>query len=70
MPEPRDAEFRGNVPRRLLELIDAIAQVDGMSRMEWAVSVLEPEVKRRIHAATMLCRMASINPTDTDRGAE
>jgi hypothetical protein len=68
--EPRDAEFRGNVPTRLLKLIDAVAQADGMGRMEWAIPVLEREVERRLHSATVLCRMAGINPTGTDRGPE
>lgn len=68
--EPRDTEFRGSVPRKLLELIDACAQVEGLGRMEWAISVLQPEVERRLHAATLLCRIAGVNPTSSDRGAE
>ena len=68
--EVRDAEFRGNVPERLLKLIDAVAQADGVGRMEWAIPVLEAEVQRRVHAATLLCRMAGINPSASERGAE
>lgn len=70
MAEVRDTEFRGNVPKRLLELIDACAQAEGIGRMEWAIPILEAEVKRRLHMATVLCRMAGINPTTVDRGAE
>jgi len=68
--ELRDAEFRGNVPQRLLQLIDAVAQADGVGRMEWAIPVLEREIERRLHAATVLCRMAGINPSDMVRGSE
>ena len=66
----RDSELRGNVPRRFLELLDAVAQADGMGRMELVMSVIEPELERRIHAATVLLRCIGINPLVSDRGAD
>lgn len=63
MANPSDVELRGQVPRRLMELIDALQQADGhSSRMEWVIPVLEREVNARVHGATLLLRIAGINP--------
>lgn len=70
MSEPRDVELRGNVTKRLLALIDACAQADGLGRMEWCMPILERECERRLHAATVLLRMAGINPMESDGGRE
>ena len=70
MSELRDVEFRGNVTRELMQLIDACAQADDVSRMEWAIPVLKREAERRLHSATVLLRIAGINPLASDRGTE
>lgn len=63
MANPSDVELRGQVPRRLMELIDALTQADGhSSRMEWVIPVLQREVDARVHGATLLLRIAGINP--------
>jgi len=66
MSDIRDSELRGDVPRRFLELLDAVAQADGVGRME----VVGPELERRVHAATVLLRCVGVNPLDSDRGAD
>lgn len=68
--DARDTELRGNVPRRFMELLDAVAQADGVGRMEVVMAVVAPELERRIHAATILLRVVGINPLASDRGAE
>lgn len=66
--EPRDTELRGMVPRRLMEMLDAVSQAKGhQSRFDWLVPLLEAEVEREIHAATVLLRIANINPLATER---
>lgn len=70
MSDIRDSELRGNVPRRFLELLDAVAQADGVGRMEVVLSVVGPELERRIHAATILLRVCGINPLQSDRGSD
>jgi hypothetical protein len=70
MAELRDTELRGNVTRTCKRLVDACAQAEGLSLMEWAEPVLLAEAQRRIHAATLLCRMAGVNPNESERGAE
>jgi hypothetical protein len=70
MAEPKDAELRVNVTRRMLELVDACAHSEGKGRTEFITELLQPEIERRLHAATLLCRMAGINPTAPDRNAE
>lgn len=67
MPEPRDIELRGLIPRSLMERIDALAQVDGNgSRIDWVIQVLQAEADRQIHRATVLLRMVSRNPSDAE----
>lgn len=67
MPEPRDIELRGLIPRSLMERIDALAQVDGNgSRIDWVIQVLQAEADRQIHRATVLLRMVGRNPSDAD----
>lgn len=50
--------------------LDAIAQTDGVGRMEWLMRLAEPEFERRIHGAIGLCRMLDINPNESVRGVE
>ena len=70
MAEPRDMELRGNVTRTFLQRLDAVAQADGMGRVEWLVPVVEREIERRIHAATLLLRMLDGNPQAPDGGGD
>jgi hypothetical protein len=70
MAEARDVELRGSVTKSFMQRLDAIAQVDGVGRVEWLVRLAEPEIDRRAHAASLLLRMLDGNPTGTDRGAE
>lgn len=70
MAEPRDVELRGSVTRTFLQRLDAVAQTDGVGRVEWLMRLAEQEIERRIHNASVLLRMVGSNPTDSDRGAE
>ena len=70
MAEPRDIELRGSVTRSFMQRLDAIAQADGIGRVEWLVRLAEPEIDRRIHAASVLLRMVGSNATPSDRGGE
>ena len=67
MPEPRDIELRGLIPRSLMAQIDALSQVDGTgSRIDWVIQVLQAEADRQIHRATVLLRMVGRNPSDAE----
>ena len=70
MSDTRDSELRGNVPRAFLERLDAVAMADDISRMELVMSIVGPELERRIHRATVLLRVVGINPLASDRGAD
>ena len=70
MAETRTEELRGNVTPTTKRLVDACAQADGKGIMEWCEPILLAEAQRRIHAATLLVRMAGVNPTHTVRGDE
>lgn len=64
---PRTAELRGLIPHALMEGLDAIALADGKEgRMDVLIPVLQRYVDERLHAATLLCRMANINPLRSD----
>lgn len=67
MSDLRDTELRGNVPKRLLQLIDALQQARGhTTRMDVVIPVLQEYVERELHAATLLVRMARGNPDDSE----
>ena len=70
MAEPKDVELRGNVTKTFLQRLDAVAQADGMGRVEWLVPIVEREIERRIHAASLLLRMLDGNPTRSDGGGD
>lgn len=70
MSDLRDTELRGNIPRRLMELLDAVAHAKGLNRFDWLIPVLEKECAREVHEATLLLRMARINPLDSERNAD
>jgi hypothetical protein len=70
MAETRTEELRGNVTPTTKRLVDACAQAEGKGLMEWAEPILLAEAQRRIHAATLLVRMAGVNPFGSDRGVE
>lgn len=68
MSDLRDTELRGNIPKSLMVLIDALSQADGhASRFDWLIPVLQAEADRRVHAATVLLRIAGINPLQSAR---
>jgi hypothetical protein len=70
MAELRDTELRGNVTRTCKRLVDACAQAEGLSLMEWAEPILVAEANRRIHAAIALVRMAGVNPNAPEGSRE
>jgi len=71
MSDVRDIELRMNISRGLMTLIDALMLADGHSaRADWVIPVLQAECDRRVHAATVLLRIAGINPLITDRGPQ
>lgn len=57
------AELRIDCPRDVLSQIDAIAMADNLKgRGEWLLPIIERELKREMHRATVLLRCAGINP--------
>lgn len=67
--EPRDVEIRFLATRTLAQRIDALIQVDGLAgRAELLAPCIEAMVEKRIHAATLLLRMAGINPLAPEPG--
>ena len=47
----------------VMQRLDAVAQSKGCeSRADWLVPVLQAEIERELRAATLLLRMARINP--------
>lgn len=64
------AELRQLAPTSLLQALDAIAMARGMDRNTYVVAVLENEVKKVAHEATVLHRALRGNPYLTEGGAE
>jgi len=64
------SELRQLAPTHLLQALDAIAMARGMDRNTYVVAVLEAEVKKVAHEASLLSRMLRGNPYLTEGGAE
>lgn len=63
-------ELRGLCPAHLAQALDAIAMARGMDRNTYVVAVLEAEVKKVAHEASLLARMLRGNPYLTEGSAE
>jgi hypothetical protein len=55
-------ELRGLVPAHLAQALDAIAMARGMDRHTYVTQVLDAEVRRVAHEASVLHRMLRGNP--------
>lgn len=59
-------ELRGVVNADLAQALDAIAMAKGMNRHAYVVQVLEAEVKRVTHEASVIVRVLRGNPLATE----
>ena len=68
---PHDkTELRGLCPAHLAQALDAIAMARGVDRNTYVVAVLENEVKKVAHEASLITRVMRGNPYLTEGGAE
>lgn len=67
-----NTELRGVVSADLAQALDAIAMAKGMNRHAFVVSVLEREVRKTLHEASLLTRVLRGNPllSDADRNEQ
>lgn len=59
-------ELRGMAPRDLIDVLDAVSVARRISRTELVVEVLRAWANERIHEATVIARVAGINPAPTE----
>ncbi len=59
-------ELRGVVNADLAQALDAIAMAKGLNRHAYVVQVLEAEVKRVTHEASVIVRVLRGNPLATE----
>ena len=59
-------ELRGVVSSDLAQALDAIAMAKGLNRHAYVVQVLEAEVKRVTHEASVIVRVLRGNPLATE----
>ena len=70
---PEKTELRQLIPTQLAAALDGIAMADGMDRCAYVIAVLEADVRKRAHAASVINRCLRGNPYNPDgigRGAE
>lgn len=63
---PDKVELRQLIPTNLGSALDGIAMADGMERCEYVIAVLEAEVRRRAHVASVVSRVLRGNPYSPD----
>lgn len=61
-------ELRGEVPRDLIDVIDAVAMARGCTRMEMVQQVLHAWACDRVHESTLIQRVTRGNPPLSDAG--
>lgn len=59
-------ELRGVVSSDLAQALDAIAMAKGLNRHAYVVQVLEGEVRRVVHEASVISRVMRGNPLATE----
>lgn len=59
-------ELRCEVPKRVLDVFDALAAANRTSRAEEVVRALTALSDEHIHRATVICRVAGVNPSERD----
>lgn len=59
-------ELRGVVSSDLAQALDAIAMAKGLNRHAYVVQVLEGEVRRVVHEASVISRVLRGNPLASD----
>lgn len=82
MADLREEELRFKISVELMQMLDAVRQSKGYeNRGDLLIPMLEEMVRKEVHAATVLLRIARINPllaeerrngkgTSTDRGGD
>lgn len=70
---PGHVELREEIPRDLVDVIDAVSAARGTSRRQMVIDVLHAWASERVHEATVIMRVTRGNPplAESDRkGAE
>ena len=60
-------ELRAEVPKEIMAVIDAICQSSGDSRTDLVVSSLSRWANEKINESILVCRVAGVNPTASER---
>lgn len=60
-------ELRGNSPRWVVDVLDALAQARNQSRWEVVSQVLAEYARAREHEAMIICRVTGCNGSSADK---
>jgi hypothetical protein len=66
-------ELRGDCPRWIVDVLDAVSMAGNQTRTALVNQVLEKWAREKVHEASMVSRMVRSNPQradDSGRGAE
>ena len=69
MSDPSKVELRGEIDRRIIDVLDAVSKAKRISRMEQVAIVLDQWAREKVHEANLVQSMTrghGIN-TDTNR---
>jgi len=70
IPRSETAELRMQVPRKLLEVFDAVSIARGKERFELVIEELSKSADRWVHEATLIQRVTQGNPTLSETDGE
>lgn len=61
-------ELRAEVPSSEVSVLDGVCSATGRGRTEVIREILSEWSKRRLHEASVICRVAGVNPMRPDGG--
>lgn len=61
-------ELRGQTPRQIIDVIDAVSAARRISRMELVNRILSKWTRDQLHEATVVSRVTRGNPPVSDSG--
>jgi len=70
VPRTDTAELRMQVPRKLLEVFDAVSMARGQERFELVIEELSKSADRWVHEATLIQRVTRGNTTASETDGE
>ena len=66
--KPSTAELRGDCPRKIIDVLDAVSMARDQTRIALVNEILGAWAKKVLHESSLVHKIAGINPVSTESG--